>query len=53
MAPKSDLPARRRAYARPTVTSERYAERRAMACPKHLDTNTPKGHCVSGIGYNS
>lgn len=54
MAPKPESHARRRRpYVRPTVTSERYAERRAMACPKHLDVNTPSLGCVSDLGYNS
>lgn len=53
MAARPKSPAQRRPYARPEVQSERYAERHAMACPKHLDTNTPRGHCISGVGYNS
>ena len=53
MSTRPRTPAPRRPYTRPEVQSERFAERHAMACPKHLDPNTPKHGCISGVGYNS
>lgn len=53
MPSEKPVPSQRRPYQRPQVRSERFAERHAMACPKHLDTNTPRAGCAAGVGWNS